>query len=268
MRIPKNEHPNSQGFTLIEVLMVVGLIAILALASMDMLADYVDESRYQETIAKLEQLKVALVGDPAIRNQGIRTSFGIFGDLGGLPAAPTPGLGALISNSSYPAFAPDNGVRLSFGWSGPYLTLPNPGASVDTDAWGTAIQYDTSGNKLTLTSYGANREPGGTGLNADIVVSVPTEALYATVSGFICDNGGPFDSEARVHLSFPDGTGGLREEGLDLGPGGNGYFRFSQVPFGVRSLIIKVTGQMIGPVLITVDSPNFVVPCKQIDINP
>ena len=253
--------------------MVVGLIAILAIASMDMFSDYVDESRYQDTIAKLEQLKISLQGDPAIRNQGSRTSFGIFGDLGGLPAAPAPGLSALLTGSGYPAFGPDNSVRLSMGWNGPYLTLPNAGGSATTDAWGTPIEYDPSGNQLTLTSYGADKASGGTGLNADIVVSVPAEAMYSTVTGFICDNGGPFDNGADVQINYADGTGNLKQDLVSVAVGDQGFFKFTVIPFGVRSLSVFLPSQgsptqTLGPVLITVDSPNVTVPCKQIDINP
>ncbi len=251
--------------------MVVGLVAILALASMDIFSDYVDESKYQDTIAKLEQLKIALVGDASIKDRGLRTSFGIFGDLGGLPAAPAPGLSALVSGAGYPGFAPDNTVRLSMGWNGPYLTLPNTGASEDTDAWGTTIQYETAGNQLVLTSYGADRAldgPGVTGLKKDIVVQVPASALYSSVSGFICDNGGPFDDKAKITLNYPDGTGALKQDEINIVAGDKGFFKFTSVPFGIRSLTVETVTKTLGPVLITVDSPNFTVPCKQIDINP
>ena len=75
-----------------------------------------------------------------------------------------------------------------------------------------------------------------TGLNADIVIGVPVEGFCSTITGFICDNGGPFDDKADVQINNADGTGNLN--------------------------------QTFGPVLITVDSPNSTMPCKQIDINP
>jgi len=264
---------DSKGYTLIEILMVIGLVAILALASMDLMSDYVSESRFQETVSKLEQIKIALVGNPSIVNQGSRTSFGILGDLGGLPAAGTPGLAALVTNSTYPAFAINNSVRFALGWNGPYVSVANSGSNITLDSWGTSIEYDPASTPATITSYGADQLPGGTGLNQDIVVSIPVESLSSIVTGYICNNGGPFDSSAEVEMNYPNGAGVLTQDTQTLSTGDKGFFNFSGVPLGVRSLTVYIPNkasatQTVGPVLMTIDSPNFTVPCRQVDLNP
>lgn len=42
-----------------------------------------------------------------------------------------------------------------------------------TDAWGTKFQFSGSGNSYTIKSLGADRQPGGSGVNADAEVKGP-----------------------------------------------------------------------------------------------
>ena len=74
-------------------------------------------------------------------------------------------------------------------------------------------------------------------------------------------------------MNYPNGSGTLNQDFYPVMPGNKGYFTFTTVPYGVRSLTVFVPNQAVptktlGPILITVDSPNTTVPCKQIDINP
>jgi len=49
------------------------------------------------------------------------------------------------------------------GWHGPYLDHP-----IYTDPWGHHYIYRSSGSSFDLLSYGADGEPGGQGVDADI----------------------------------------------------------------------------------------------------
>ncbi len=49
-------------------------------------------------------------------------------------------------------------------WQGPYLRK-----SVPLDPWGHAYVYRYSGERPEIISYGADGQPGGTGINADVV---------------------------------------------------------------------------------------------------
>ena len=259
------------GFTLIEVLMVVGLMGILAVVSISLFSKSVEESRFNETVAKLEQIKNALVGNPEVREARTRTSFGYLGDVGAIPTA-VQGLSALLTNPGIAAFSVNSSVRFGLGWNGPYLT-GGPGANFTKDAWGQTIVYSPAAFPPTLVSLGADGLVGGTGFNQDITVSLSAELTTAAVSGFICRSGSPFVTSAQVELNSPDGTGALLQSLVSLTAVDKGFFNFSAVSFGVRSLTVYVPSkaaptQTLGPVLLTVDRPNLVVPCNLIDLSP
>lgn len=69
---------------------------------------------------------------------------------------------------SYPAalqdISQDPGLK---GWSGPYWVTSNQGL----DPWGNPWIYAQTATGFTITSYGADGVPGGSDLDADIVVT-------------------------------------------------------------------------------------------------
>jgi general secretion pathway protein G len=54
------------------------------------------------------------------------------------------------------------------GWKGPYVTKV-----IDLDPWGSHYIYECAedGTSFTITSYGADRKPGGEGRAADVTVT-------------------------------------------------------------------------------------------------
>ncbi len=248
--------------------MVVALMAIVGAVTIGLISSSVDETRFNETSAKLKHIRDAMIGDVHIQEANTRTSFGFLGDVGAIPTAITD----LVTNPTLPAFAVDQTVRFGIGWNGPYL-IGAPNEDFTTDAWGRAIVYAPAAVPATLTSLGADGTTGGTGLNEDIVVTLPTELTTATVSGFVCQSKGPFILSAQVELNYPNGSAVLTQSEVLVAPADKGYFSFASVPFGVRSITIYVPSkaaptQTIGPVLMTIDHPNFVVPCNLIDVSP
>jgi hypothetical protein len=171
------------------------------------------------------------------------------------------------------AFAMNSGIRFGLGWSGPYLTGENSASDYAKDSWGNAIVYTPGATPPTLVSLGADGLVGGTGFNQDITVTLPPEQTTATVSGFICQSGGPFTASAQVELNRPDGSGALTQTEVSLLPADKGQFSFSNVPMGIRSITVYVPSkaspsQTLGPIVITLAQPNIVVPCNLIDISP
>ncbi len=140
---------NAKGFTLLEVIIIVGVLGILA-SMMAPFAGYMDKSRrIKMTAGKIKSLAGAIAGPPdAYDGQGARVVGGYAGDMGGLPKlyksvwdndkktwlwvegepevvngggqprglwlkGPSPGAGGLAGD------APDY-----TDWKGPYLSYP------------------------------------------------------------------------------------------------------------------------------------------------
>lgn len=268
------EKKSRDGFTLIEILMVIALTSIVAVVSMEYISDSADEGKFQQTVSQLNQIRNAMIGDPTILEGGTRTSFGFLGDIGAIPTDPQ-GINALIKNPGLkPSFTIDPTTRVGSGWNGPYLSSGNSGVNYLVDAWGTKLVFGSGASPPFLMSYGADKASGGTGLNQDITVTLPTELTKSVVEGYICQTGGPFTGNADVELNYPDGmAGGVRSSLLSLAPVVSGYFQFTKIPFGIRSITIYVPNKgapttTIGPVLITIDKPVYTVPCGRIDVSP
>lgn len=136
----KKKNPQA-GVTLIEMLVVVVIIAVFAAVVGPQLLGQGDKARVVAAKQQIENFGLALgqykldTGSYPTTEQG----------LGGLRAQP-------------------NGVEQ---WHGPYLQK-----DVAPDPWGHAYVYKfpgDHGDEPDILSYGADGQPGGTGLNADIV---------------------------------------------------------------------------------------------------
>ncbi len=269
--VPKK---NQHGFTLIEILMVIALIGILAVATLDLVTDTLNQSRFEATVAKMQQIQNAMIGNIAITENNVRTSFGFLGDVGAIPTA-SQGILSLISQPSpaLPVYAVNSTVRFGIGWNGPYLNGANSGSSYTTDGWGNAFVYNPTANPPTLVSYGSDGAAGGTGFAQDLTVTLSNQLVSATVQGFICNHGAPFTSAAQVELNYPNGSAVLTQSLLSVTVAAAGYFSFSNIPLGVRSITVYQPTKAsptttLGPVIITIDKPIYLVPCNAIDINP
>jgi prepilin-type N-terminal cleavage/methylation domain-containing protein len=189
-----------------------------------------------------------------------RKSFGYIGDIGALPTA-AQGLAALWSNPGLPAWSTNLTARIGLGWNGSYLNQSSLGSDYSKDAWGTPYVYDPTTTPFTLTSYGADRAAGGTGLNSDISINIPTSMTSASIQGVILDKGEQWSGTAQVELNLPDGSGALQQTIVNVVPANNGAFSFTSVPPGVRSASVYIPSKAAavttqGPFIFTVDRAN------------
>ena len=250
--------------------MVLILIGILTYVSLEAINSSVSDARFQETVDEMRMITEAMVGNKKLQEGGSRTSFGYFGDVGALPSA----IGDLTTKpGAVSAYTVSSANRIAYGWNGPYVEQGDSAADYTTDAWGTAYVYTSGAGPLV--SYGANKVAGGTSLDQDITITLPTAERVATVEGFVSNAGGPITANAQVELNYPNGTGGLTQTLANTTAALKGYFSFASVPYGVRSITIynpdKATATAVntkGPFVITVDKPKVFVPANQLDFNP
>jgi len=131
-----------RGFTLIEIMVVVVIIGLLAAIIVPQVIDRVDEAR----VAKAKQ-----------DIQGLETALTMF----------------RLDNSKYPST--DQGLKaLSQQPTDPSIHHWRPGGyiqHISKDPWGGEYQYvfpGTHGREYDLFSLGADSQPGGEGINADV----------------------------------------------------------------------------------------------------
>jgi general secretion pathway protein G len=131
-----------RGFTLIEIMVVIVILGVLAALVVPRVLDRPDEARTVAARADLATI-VSALKLYRLDNQRYPTT--------------EQGLGALVAKPESPPVPPN--------WKpGGYLErLPK-------DPWGRAYQYANPGLKseVDVYSFGADGQPGGTGIDADI----------------------------------------------------------------------------------------------------
>jgi general secretion pathway protein G len=129
----------AQGFTLLELLVVVVIIGLLAGLVAPRYFDQVGKSNTKIAKAQIDALEKAL------------DQYRL--DVGAYPSTEQ----GLVSLFTRPADVPK--------WQGPYLKKPAP-----PDPWGRAYRYKSPGehSDYDLHSYGSDGQPGGTGEAADV----------------------------------------------------------------------------------------------------
>lgn len=122
------------GFTLLEILMAVALVAIVSAVALPRFVDFRTDASAAVTKDRMGSLREAM--------QKFVTNM----------AAPPATLTSLTTQGTQPAYDPINKV----GWNGPYVDGSVSGWNAD--GWGTAYQY-TSATR-TLRSCGPNKTCG------------------------------------------------------------------------------------------------------------
>ena len=129
-----------RGFTLVEMLVVITIIALIMSLVGPRVLNYLTESKVKAARIQIQSFSSALDL--------------LYLDTGRYPTT-ADGLAALVK--------PTSGLP---GWNGPYLK----GGSLPNDPWGKPYVYRSPAERSAyeIVSYGADGQEGGTGTAADI----------------------------------------------------------------------------------------------------
>jgi general secretion pathway protein G len=133
------KHMDEAGFSLVEMLVVLAIIAIITTIVAPQVLRYLGGARVDAAHAQIKGLSSALEL--------------YFIDVGSYPTS-EEGLKAL-------SVAPTTAK----GWNGPYLK----GADTLTDPWGNAYQYENQGSAFAVRSLGRDGKTGGEDQDADLL---------------------------------------------------------------------------------------------------
>jgi prepilin-type N-terminal cleavage/methylation domain-containing protein len=152
------------GMTLLELVIVLGILAVLSTVAVRSLEPIADQARYELTQNLMDGLRQAIVGCGAskIPNQSLPI-YGYSMDTGDLPAD----VNALLVRPSsliqrgLQSFDSDrdsiNDINLSSGWNGPYIRLGAGLASV-LDGWGNEPTLIETSGVLEIVSLGSDAD--------------------------------------------------------------------------------------------------------------
>ncbi len=205
---------NRGGFTFVELVIVILVVGIMATVALRKMGGAITTAQVEHTKTELDQLAIAIVGNPESYSLGARGEFGYVGDVGAVPS----NLDALLTNPG--------GYST---WKGPYIERGIKSTDFKKDAWG--VDYVLTGTTLRST---------GSGTNIDKLFAASATALTSdTISGVIYDanlsrpTGDDVDS-LKLVLVCPNGSGGNTTK--TVYPDEAGRFTISGVPIGNRIL--------------------------------
>ena len=139
----KNTHNGEQGFSLIELMIVIGIMGLLIGMLGPKLIEKFDGAKVDTTRIQMKQLATTL------KNYRL--------DCGQYPTT-DQGLDALVTK-------PTGGSECKNYSPSAYMQ------KIPKDAFDKDFMYESDGNNFKITSYGSDKKEGGTGYNADIFVT-------------------------------------------------------------------------------------------------
>ncbi|MEM7194798.1 MAG: prepilin-type N-terminal cleavage/methylation domain-containing protein [Pseudomonadota bacterium] len=178
---------SSEGFTLLELVVVLLILASVAGVALSTLGNNVEQQRFDDTRRKIKTVKQAILGFPDRTINGAPQISGFVADVGRLPKcleelltiAPTVGCDPnfdgdndILTNTPPDAqtFAYDATSNLWAGWRGPYLDVVADldGVRRFRDGWGNqanAAAIDSANFGWTYTSQDSDSDNDGDSLN-------------------------------------------------------------------------------------------------------
>lgn len=229
------KNPKS-GFTLIEVVIVLSIIAVLAGAITPLVFQAIYARREQATREELKTIKKAIIGEAKKIAHGEEFTFGFAGDVGNVPTT----LDRLKTIGTLPAFSFDTTKNMGAGWNGPYM-MEQFGGDFE-DPYGTEYIYSTTVYtntdlgvevKAKITSAGPDSIPG---TSDDLSIEILEPEVRAYIIGLVKDRAGLGISFVDVTIYYPS-NGSLTTSSTQTDS--DGVYQFSDIPLGDRAVIVK-----------------------------
>jgi prepilin-type N-terminal cleavage/methylation domain-containing protein len=242
-----------RGVTLVELLIVIMIIGLLTTAALKAYDTSLQAGRYRTTMRQLDEISAALVGNPDLIANGVRTDFGVVADIGYVPDK----LPDLVQQPT----GLDTGL-----WNGPYLINrigENPQGYM-FDAWGDSIVYNR--DSLTISSRrGMSILLPDSWITRRLARS-SADLLRNDFAGIITDNKGNPPLAAtnlKVSLSYPVIGRHFTDSSPDIPPSSlnNGNFRFTgRVTAGNQELAVRLITADVPPETFWVRKTVQVIP--------
>jgi prepilin-type N-terminal cleavage/methylation domain-containing protein len=121
----------STGFTLIEMVVVIAILAVAAGAMAPLAVKMIDSSRQDTTQKRQQLIYQAIMGDPAVHGAGFLS------DIGRIPGG---NLAELAVQGALPSYAVQ-ACGVGMGWRGPYLLESVDSTGQPLDGWGTPMDF-------------------------------------------------------------------------------------------------------------------------------
>ena len=248
---------NSPGYTLLEILAVVAIIATSAAVMAPVFSDKGEQTRLETTLQSMAEIKKAILGTSSDRVRGDVKFAGYVQDMGELPKFIDGQLRCLWTNDPKRTPEDENDdlipikrywyKRLEFvrvGWRGPYLKPPSTGRLLD--GWGNPFVFENVSENLAITSLGADNKKGGRGFEQDVILTIRKTDYSGSVSGYVSPQSVYLEQSQNhpvaVRIYYTPATPGS-EKVRDLHymekiAHPDGYFHFEGIPIGTQRLLL------------------------------
>ena len=179
------QRPLEQGFTLLELIVVVALLGLITSLATDYAVEQTNQQRYTTTQQRMAQIQYAIAGDASRTLNGQPDISGFYADMGRLPItlselteAPidcdldTAGVQACPATFSA-------ALGRTIGWNGPYIAA----AIVAADGWGNPWQWNSAtGTLSSLGMDGATGKLTGQVFEDEVSLLIPEAHLQVQLS--------------------------------------------------------------------------------------
>ena len=231
------------GFSLLEILVVVGILAIAGVVMGSLFFDKDSQTCFERTVESIHEIEKAILGVTSDRVKGDVRFGGYVQDMGELPELfyVTQGgtavrvkedekISQILEECKYPPQpkgfwtndpegTPDREeddliVSKTYwyekldlfrvGWHGPYLKPPSGGVVVD--GWGNPFVFENVQGDFTITSLGADGKQEGEGFDRDIVHTIRKLDYMGSVSGYVSPQSVEGNDPVAVRVYYTPAT--------------------------------------------------------------